>query len=228
MFVYPSKCKGIVSHAAASLFAYLAYSILWEKNGDTQTEYHMQNIKSLFSSSLNLDRILFASDRGYWNRELINYILKHGEDALGTVKRSYWFHYTRNHYMCKNNLRKLLEEKGPSTLHAAKTTIIDRNLTRYAYRTGTKKISLTMATIFEGVMRDCVVKTIAKNKNNENEQDNDNTKKAHTFRLFRKGKYSDYSKEQLVFNALKNIPTCHITERQGSSEWFKCRAFSFT
>ena len=57
-----------------------------------QTECHIQIIKSSFGSGPNLDRILFAFDRGYWNRESINYILKHGEDVLGTVKRSYWFY----------------------------------------------------------------------------------------------------------------------------------------
>ena len=88
---------------------------------------------------------------------------------LGTVKRSYWFHCMCDQNMHKNDYRKLLEEKGPSILHTAKTTIVGRNLTEYACRTSTKKISLTMATIFKGVTRDCVVDTSAKNKNNNNE-----------------------------------------------------------
>ena len=49
----------------------------------------MQITKSLFGSSQILDRILFTSDRGYWNRELFNNILKHGGDVQGTTKRSY-------------------------------------------------------------------------------------------------------------------------------------------
>ena len=86
--------------------------------------------------------------------------------------------------MRKNDPRKLLEEKGPSTLYDAKTTIVGRNLTGYDYRTVSKKIYLTLATIIEGVTHDCVVDTMAKNKNNNNEMNDDNTKKAHTFRLF--------------------------------------------
>ena len=65
VFVHPNKRKGIVGHAAASPFAHLTRATLWEKNGETQTERHAQIIKSLFSSSPNLGRILFASDRGH-------------------------------------------------------------------------------------------------------------------------------------------------------------------
>lgn len=155
-------------------------------------------------------------------------MLKHGGDALGIFKRSHWFHCTHDQNMRKKDPRKSLEEKGPSTLCAAKTMIVGRKLTGCACRTSTKKNSLTMATIFEGVTCDCVVDANSKNKNNKNELNDDNAKKSHAFRLFRKGKCSDDSKEQLAFDALKNVPMRHVTERQGSSEWFKCRAFSFT
>ena len=144
--VHPNKRKGIVGHTAASPFTHLTYAVLWEKNGETQTECYIQIIKSLFGTKPNLDRIIFASDRGYWNKP-IKCILKHGGDVLGTVKRSYWYHFTYDQNIRKNDPRMLLDEKGPSTLFAAETTIEGRKMTAYAYRAGTKNISLTMLSI---------------------------------------------------------------------------------
>ena len=84
-----------------------------------------------------------------------------------------------------------------------------------------------MATNFDGVACDYVIETQNKNKRKNNENDDVNTKKALTFRLFGEGKYPDATNDSLVHKTLQNMPMHHATERQGSSEWFKSRAFSF-
>ena len=84
------------------------------------------------------------------------------------MKRIFWFLFTYDQQLKKNHTRKLLEKKGPSTLHAAKTKIEKRNLMAYAYRTGTNNISLTFSTMFDKITYDCVIDTTRQRK-----QDND-------------------------------------------------------
>ena len=188
------------------------------ENGETQTEYYIKIIKSLFGTKPNLDRIILVSDREYWNKQLIKHILKHGGDILGTVKRSYWYHFAHDKNLRKTDPRILLGEKGPSTLFTTETTIEGMKMTAFAYGAGTKNISLTMSANFEGVSHDCVIDNQNKNKNNNNDHDSIDKKKALTFRLFGRGKYFDATNDSIVYNILQNMPMRHVAERQGSSE----------
>ena len=100
-------------------------------------------------------------------------------------------------------------------------------MTAYAHRTGAKHASLTMAANFDGVAYDCVIDQKNKNNNSSDEFDDCDDRKAKTFRLFGKRKHSDIANESLAHENLKKMPMRHVTEKQGSSEWFKSRLFSF-
>ena len=76
--IHPNLRKGIIGHTAMSPFTNLAYAISWEKAGQTTTDCYINIIIMMCGSKLNLDRIMFCSDRGHWNINLVKYTSMHG------------------------------------------------------------------------------------------------------------------------------------------------------
>ena len=106
-----------------------------KETGQTFMDCFKGIINMLIGKKPNLERIIFCSDRGYWNISLVKYILLHwGDLTTGNVKRTFWYIFTYDQQRKKNDARKLLETKGPSTLYSTKTTVKKRNLIAYAYR----------------------------------------------------------------------------------------------
>ena len=76
-------------------------------------------------------------------------MLLHGGDLTGTMKRTFWYMFTYDQQLKKNDTRQLLETKCPSTLYSAKTNTVEkRNLIACTCRTGTNNISLIFSTFF--------------------------------------------------------------------------------
>ena len=101
LITHPNHRKGIIGHTAVSPLTYLTHAISWEKMGLTSTDCYKNIIQLMHGSKPNLDRIIFCSDRGYWNLNLVQYIILNGGDVTGTVKRCYWFPCT-----CDQALKK--------------------------------------------------------------------------------------------------------------------------
>ena len=84
-------------------------------------------------------------------------MLSRGGDVTGTVKRSHWFHCTHDQQLRNNDKNMLIEKRGSPTSYSSTATIEMRTLTVRACRTGTKNVSLTMSTVFNGLVHDCVL-----------------------------------------------------------------------
>ena len=108
----PNFRKGMVGHAAVSSCVRLARGTAWEKLGLVPTDCCKNTTQVLFRTKSNLDRVLFWSDRGCWNLNLLKHTVSRGGDMIETVERSHWFHCARNQKLRNNDKRVLLDERS--------------------------------------------------------------------------------------------------------------------
>ena len=160
----------------------------------------------------------FYSDRGCWNISLVKHMSLHGRDLTGTVKRTFWYLFTYDQELKKNDTRQLLETKGPSTLCSAKATVEKRNLIACACRTGTNNVSSTFSTIFDKITHDCAIDATRKRKITNDAITNNENNKVTVFRLFGKSDYSNSINHNDALGLLIALNVYHATERQRTPE----------
>ena len=118
-----------------------------------------------------------------------------------------------------------METKGPPALHAAKTATEKRNLMVRACRTGANNMPLMFSAVFDKIMRDCALDAARARDNVNGTTTSNEKKKSMIFRLFRCSDASAHAHHSTAIYLLNNLNIHHITERQGTPEWFKSRSF---
>jgi hypothetical protein len=92
--VLSDRRKGIVGHTAVSPATLLTLGVCWEMEGQSSYDCYVKLVKEIFGEKPNLDKVTFCSDRGYWILKVLKYLLEHGADVHGTVRRQDWFGLT--------------------------------------------------------------------------------------------------------------------------------------
>lgn len=224
--VFPDRRKGIVAHTAVCPATLLALGICWEKEGESSYECYVRLVKEIFGDKPNLDRRTFYSDRGYWIKSLLEYILDCGADVHGTVRRQNWFKFTYDQDLKAGDDRIKVDKAGPSSLMTATTTASGRSITANAHRTGTGNVALTMSSLVHGNAWELVAigsKSIYRNLPADLPLDK---RFAAVCRPFR-------TNNEMMDDALASLGALgakveHVTERQGHCEWHHLRRFAIT
>ena len=76
-------------------------------------------------------------------------------------------------------------------------------------------------------MYDCVLDSRKMSKSISNSAGDNNNNKALLFRLFRSNDVATSNDHNAALDLLNNLNAHHVTERQGTPEWFNSRLFSF-
>ena len=141
------KRAGVVGHTCVSIHSGLTFSVQWERLGDTPHICYMRCVDCIFGPDKRLERVTFGSDRGYWNRPLLEELIGRGADVEGTWKRCGFIPFTYEQPESTVGNRRLMSTEGPATLHRATTTIDGKTFAACYSTTGTGKGVLTGSTI---------------------------------------------------------------------------------
>jgi hypothetical protein len=207
--------KGCVAHSAVLPTYGIMVGITWERVGDTSTSCYKRITQSQFGnghgSNLppDLNGLLFASGRGYWNLDLFfDYLLKSNADIHGTVKRCPWFPYTYQQVLEKNDTKHYKGELY--------------KVTAQAFQNGTGSVALTMSTVFLNKQFDFI------SDKTYNKTVNRHTLTLSTFFCIVQVENLPeviFDVDETFFNALG---VTFVTTRQGDPSWFIGRQFSIT
>jgi hypothetical protein len=222
--VLSDRRKGIVGHTAVSPATLLTLGVCWEMEGQSSYDCYVKLVKEIFGEKPNLDKVTFCSDRGYWILKVLKYLLEHGADVHGTVRRQDWFGLTYDTNLKEGDPRLNINKLGPSTLYAATTEISDRVVTANGYRNGTGGVALTMSSMIHGSQWECVVKESIRISNKIPPVVHPSRRRGLLFRPFG----SNVPVDDQVISILGGLNVDHSTEYQGHQEWHWGRRFSST
>lgn len=183
-----------------------------------------RGMSSALADNCDLRNIAFASDRGYWNWELVSWCLIRGADIIGTVQRSKWFYF---HYNQKKDDRELVTTQGPP--NAFYKTLGNyqpgaKSVTGVAFRNGTGSVSLAMSTMMRKAQWDFVLVSPAESRARRQALESDTpllSLKRQAFCSFVGSK----DNSDIDFLLEKINP---LTTDQGYNEWHLLRRFSLT
>ena len=144
------KRAGVVGHTCVSIYSMLTFAVQWERIGDTAFDCYVRCVDSMFGPTRRLERVAFASDRGYWTRTLLEWLIERGADVEGTWKRCGFIPFTYDQPESSIGGRRLMSTEGPATLHRATGTIGGKPLAVNYSTTGTGKGVITASTIHTG------------------------------------------------------------------------------
>lgn len=222
--VLSDRRKGIVGHTAVSPATLLTLGVCWEKEGLSSYDCYVELVEEIFGVKPNLDKVTFASDRGYWILKVLKYLLAHGADVHGTVRRQDWLDLTYDTALKDGDTRMNINKNGPATLYTATTNIAGRDITSCGYRTGTGSVALTISSLIHGAQWECVTKESMRVVNKIPPVVHPDRRRGLLFRPFG----SNESVDDHVISLLGELEIEHVTEFQGFLEWHWARKFSIT
>lgn len=119
----PKKAFGPVATGCVSLTSGITLSVHVARRGETPvdiTQILFMNLTDCYLPSQVTGRNIVAMDRGYWSKELIDYLSSSGFQLLGTHKRVGSFPFTFGDTRKHNNQRVVAEEGAKSVYWAKK------------------------------------------------------------------------------------------------------------
>ena len=75
LVAHPNLRKVIIGQTEASSFTRFTFVMLREKIGETSTDSYEQTMQMMCGCKPNLDRIMFCSDKGHWNMNIMKHML---------------------------------------------------------------------------------------------------------------------------------------------------------
>eukprot|EP00562_Extubocellulus_spinifer_P001033 CAMPEP_0178488594 /NCGR_PEP_ID=MMETSP0696-20121128/9940_1 /TAXON_ID=265572 /ORGANISM="Extubocellulus spinifer, Strain CCMP396" /LENGTH=1177 /DNA_ID=CAMNT_0020116367 /DNA_START=521 /DNA_END=4055 /DNA_ORIENTATION=+ len=223
------KRAGVVGHTAVSVYSMITLAVMWERSGETQYDCYMRCVQSMFGTHCRLDRVTFASDRGYWIRRLMEKLVELGADIEGTWKRCLTMPFTYDQNLTENDMRRLMSTEGPMSLHRATTKVHGKTVAANYSTSGTGKGVLTASTVHTEQHIEVVVDDAKRVSTSIDAAATDAQRRARTFRhVGTNCAPDDASQVNMIDRELGGLPIDHTVEYQGQPTWFVGRQNSIT
>ena len=223
--------KGLVAHSAVTTGHMTPMSIAVERTKDTTVKCMKRMLTQLFDSNGNVDMkgVDIHSDRGYMIREIVDFLLEHGANFTGTVKRllNCWpFTYNQKVNEEKDG-RTLIDVKGAPTLFMKYCTIGLKRLQASAFRNGSQSVATAISSLHHGHEWEG---TVLKPSEHRRWLEDEESLKKDFFQSVDLGKkfLIDDMNDTEMLNDLLVTKITPFTLRQGTSDWHWLRKFSLT
>lgn len=143
--------KGIIAHTAVSTGANVPLGIIFERTTDSTVDCFKRLLDFLFgrNGATDLRNVIIASDRGYMlPNTVFNYLMAHGANFVGTVKRmAQCWPFTFDQKLKETDQRMKIDTKGPATLFVKKISKSAKNVFAIAFRNGTDSVSTAVSSV---------------------------------------------------------------------------------